>query len=127
MLFRSYHGILPAGPRPVGLSPGRTDLAAVVGAEATTTNEVVTPAEVVIETGDTEKLGVATIPSLFVAVRLTEPVNPLTGVMVKVTPAAVAPGCTVVVAPQVAGAKEKSGLPEVVEETISTEAIGPFG
>ena len=78
-------------------------------------------------TGDTEKLGVATIPSLLVNVRLTGPVNPLADVIVKVTPVAVAPGCTVVVAPQVAGANEKSGLPEDADETISTEAIDPFG
>jgi hypothetical protein len=90
-----------------------------------TTNEVVTPAEVVRLTGDTEKVGVAAIPSALVKVKLTIPLNPLTGVIVKVTPEAVAPGCTVVIAPQVAGAKEKSGLPE--EETISTDAIGPFG
>jgi hypothetical protein len=88
---------------------------------------VVTPVEEVIVTGDTEKLGVATIPSLLVAVRLIEPVNPLTGVIVKMTPEAVAPGCTVVDAPQVAGAKEKSGLPEEADETMSTDASGPFG
>jgi hypothetical protein len=49
-----------------------------------TTNEVVTPAEVVILTGDTEKLVVAAIPSPLVTVRLTEPVNPLNGVIVNV-------------------------------------------
>jgi hypothetical protein len=49
-----------------------------------TTNEVVTPVEVVMLTGDTEKVVVAAIPSAFVTVRLTAPVNPLNGVIVNV-------------------------------------------
>jgi hypothetical protein len=89
-----------------------------------TTNEVVTPAEVVILTGDTEKLVVAAIPSALVTVRLTCPVNPLKGVIVKVCPAAVAPACTVAFAPQVGAEMEKSGI---VLETTSTDAIAPFG
>jgi hypothetical protein len=96
----------------------------VVVWKALTTKEVV-PAADVIETGDTEKEVVAIIPSLLVAVRVTGPVKPLAGVMVKVMPAEVPPGATVTaVADPVHGPREKSGL---VAETMSTDASGPFG
>jgi hypothetical protein len=97
----------------------------VVTCDARTTKDVVTPAEEVMLTGETEKDGVAVIPSLLVAVRVTEPVKPLVGVIVRVMPVEVAPGCTVtaVVAP-VHGVREKSAE---VEETMSTDASGPFG
>jgi hypothetical protein len=97
----------------------------VVVWKAFTTKEVVTAPDV-IETGETgEKEVVAAIPSLFVAMRLTEPVNPLAGVIVKVMPVAVAPGCTVTaVADPVHGPREKSGF---LLETMSSDASWPFG
>jgi hypothetical protein len=92
---------------------------------AFTTKEVVVADDEVIETDAGVKLGVAAIPSLLVTIKFTVPVNPFAGVMVKVTPLEVPPGATVsAVAVPVHGPNEKSPL---VAETISTEAIGPFG
>ena len=103
----------------------RPGLTCVVVWKALTTNEVVTPEAVVIETGDTENEVVPVIPSLLVAVRVTEPVKPLAGVTVKVMPADVPPGATVTaVVDPVHGPREKSGL---VAETMSTDASVPFG
>jgi hypothetical protein len=93
--------------------------------KALTTKEVVTPELVVIETGDTENEVVAVIASLLVAMRVTDPVKPLAGVMVKVIPVEVPPGATeTAVADPVHGPKEKSGF---FAETMSTDASDPFG
>jgi hypothetical protein len=79
----------------------------------------------VIETVAGENDGVAAIPSLFVTIRLTVPEKPFAGVIVKVIPLDVAPEATVSeVAEPVHGPSEKSAF---VLETMSTEAIGPFG
>ena len=84
------------------------------------TKEVVAPAVELITTGVTVKEVVALIGLLGVAIRLTDPVNPLTGVMVKVVPEEAPPGTAVVDAVQ--GVREKSFCEE---ETISTEARVP--
>ena len=59
-------------------------------------------------TGDELKDVVAVIPSLLVAVKLTVPVKPPAGVIVKLIPDEVAPDCTVTdVAVPVHGVKPK--------------------
>jgi hypothetical protein len=89
--------------------------------KAVTTNEVVTaPLVEVMEIGVTVKEVVALMTLLGLAIRLTDPVNPLTGVMVKVIPEEVPPGRALVDAVQ--GPTEKSGW---VVETMSTEANVP--
>ncbi len=88
--------------------------------EALKTKEVVTPVAEVIVTGESEKVVVASAELLLVAIMLTEPVNPLNGVTVKVTPEAVAFGATLT--DPVQGVMEKSA---VVVETTSTEASVP--
>jgi hypothetical protein len=79
-------------------------------------------------TGETEKLVVAAMPSWFVAVRLTVPVNPLNGVITNVIPEAVAPGWTVTAPLHGVVVEllviEKSGL---LPETTSTDAMAPLG
>lgn len=113
-----YQGVWPEGG---WLEWGLADDAVVEVVKAWTTKEVATPAELMV-TGETENEVVALAESLLVAVRVTAPVNPLTGLIVKVTPGAVAPGKTVVVPTQ--GVIEKSGF---VADTISTEARDPLG
>jgi hypothetical protein len=68
--------------------------------------EVATPAVEVMLTGVTENEGVNAPRLLLTAVMVTEPVNPLTGVMVNATPVEVAPDATVTVPVQ--GVMEKS-------------------
>jgi hypothetical protein len=111
----AYQGALPDGWCWKGVSAGWVSRAVVW--EALTMNEVVTPAAEVMLTGVTENEGVKE-PRLFMtAVMVTAPVNPLTGVMVKVTPVEVAPEATVTLPVQ--GVMEKSFW---VAETKSTEA-----
>ena len=110
----AYHGVLPNGVRCGALR------AAEFVTKAFMTKEVVAPAVELITTGVTVKEVVALIGLLGVAIRLTDPVNPLTGVMVKVVPEEAPPGTAVVDAVQ--GVREKSFCEE---ETISTEARVP--
>ena len=79
--------------------------------------EVVTPVAEVMLTGVTENEGVKAPRLLLTAVRVTAPVNPLAGVMVKVMPVEVAPEATVTAPVQ--GVREKSFW---VAETKSTDA-----
>lgn len=98
-------------------------VSAAVVTEALTIKEVVTPLAEVMFTGVTENEGVKLPELLLVAVMATAPVNPVTGVMVKVTPVEVAPAFTVTLAEQ--------AVPEVrvksfwLAETKSTEAKVP--
>jgi hypothetical protein len=104
----------------------RLAVAAVV-VEAVMTNEVVTPLAELTVIGVTVKLVVTFATSLLVATRLTEPINPLTGVTVKVIPVATAPGATLTAPVQgllPVAVNEKSGF-EL--ETKSTEARVPLG
>jgi hypothetical protein len=94
--------------------------AVVVGADAVKTKEVVTPVAELTVTGETVKAVVAPARLLLVAIKFTAPVNPLAGVIVKVTPVPTAPDCTVTAPLQ--GVSEKSGF---VVETKSTEARVP--
>ena len=110
----AYHGVLLAGVECGALT------AAVVFTYAVMTKEVVTPAVELITTGVTVKEVVALIGLLGVAIRLIDPVNPLTGVRVKVVPGETPPGSAVVDAVQ--GVREKSFC---VLETMSTEASVP--
>src|SRR5258708_11025535 len=112
----AYQGVLPEGWCWKGVSPGWINCAVVVW-EALTMNEVVTPVVEVTLTGVTENEGVKEPRLLLTAVMVTAPVNPLTGVMVKVTPVEVAPEATVTLPVQ--GVMEKSFW---VVETKSTEA-----
>lgn len=81
---------------------------------AVRTNDVVTPALELMTTGLTEKLVLKTSPVSELTVKLTEPVKPLNGVIVRTTGAAVLPVDTAVLAVQ--GVMEKSGC---VAETTS--------
>ena len=117
----AYHGALPEG---WCLMTGLRFAAVVVKAEMT--NEVVTPLAELIVIGVTVKLVVAFARSVLVATRLTGPVNPLTGVTVKVIPEATDPGATLTAPVQgllPVAVNEKSGL-EL--ETKSTEARVPL-
>jgi hypothetical protein len=115
----AYHGAPPSG-----LECGA--VAAELVTKAVTTNEVVTaPLVEVMEIGVTVKEVVALMTLLGLAIRLTDPVNPLTGVMVKVIPEEVPPGRALVDAVQGLGAGAvivKSGC---VVETMSTDARAP--
>jgi hypothetical protein len=120
----AYQGALPEGRC---LMSGLELAVATVVVKAEMTNEVVTPLAELIVIGVTVKLVVTLARSLLVAVTLTEPVNPLTGVTVKVIPVATAPGATLTAPVQglvPAAVNEKSGF-EL--ETKSTEARVPLG
>jgi hypothetical protein len=111
----AYQGVLLEGWCWKGERLGGVKCAVVW--EALTMNEVVTPVAEVMLTGVTENEGVKAPRLLLTAVRVTAPVNPLTGVMVKVTPVEVEPEATVMLPVQ--GVMEKSFW---VAETKSTEA-----
>ena len=81
---------------------------------------MVTPLAELITTGSTEKAKVAAMLLSALALTLTEPVNLLNGVIVKVMPEATLPDRTL--ADPVQGVMEKSGW---VEETTSIGATMP--
>src|ERR1700721_3538211 len=87
----AYQGALPEGRC---LMSGLGLAVATVVVKAEMTNEGVTPLSELIVIGVTVKLVVTLARSVLVATRLTEPVNPLTGVTVKVIPEATNPGAT---------------------------------
>jgi len=119
----AYHGVLPEGRWCEGVSEGFARCAVAVP-KAWTTKELV-PAAVVMFTDVGVKAEVEIMLSLLTALKVTEPVKPLTGVMVKVSPDEVAPGSTDTPAfAFTQGVMTKSAL---LPETKSTDAYDPFG